>query len=236
MNKKLLGIIPARGGSKRIKNKNIRHFCGKPILAYTILAAQESNIFDHIHVSTNDSNILETAKNYGVKTDFLRSEELSDDNTALFPVLRYVIDCYEQRNIYFDHVALLMPTMPLVTGELLAKAYRHFVSKNTDLPLLAVTPYDAPIESSYILGSDGKLIPQNPDLFEMRSQDLVPKYHDAGCFVFYTCEYIKSKEDRMASCYDFMGYPISREIATDINTEEDWTFAEMLYYAKQNMR
>lgn len=229
MKNKLLGIIPARGGSKRIPNKNIRSFCGKPLIQYTIDAAVNSGIFEYIHVSTDSNEIAKIASQAGANIDFMREANLACDHTPLFPVIKWVLEKLEL-NHSFDHVALLMPTMPLITDTHLKEAYSTFINTDQQAPLLGVVPYSAPIEWAYRMDpKSNQLHPSQPGMFEIRSQDLEQKYHDAGCFVFYKKEYILSKSDNMASDFDFRGYVIPREHAIDINDENDWRLAEILF-------
>ena len=111
---KRLAVIPARGGSKRIHKKNIKTFCGKPIISYSLEAAESSNLFDTIHVSTDCNEIAEVVTKLGYSIDFLRDPNLADDMTPIMPVLKWVISEYESRNIYFDEVVLLMPCSPMI--------------------------------------------------------------------------------------------------------------------------
>ena len=111
---KRLAIIPARGGSKRIKNKNIKDFCGKPIIKYTINAAIESKLFDKIHVSTESNLIKEVVEKCGLSVDFMRPNELSDDFTVLMPVISFVLETYKKQNIIFDEIWILMACAPLI--------------------------------------------------------------------------------------------------------------------------
>ena len=111
---KRIAIIPARGGSKRIPNKNIRDFCGKPMISYALEAARDSALFDCIHVSTDSKKIAEATQKEGFDVDFMRTAELSDDHTPIMPVLKYVLEQYIDRGKYFDEVVLIMACAPLI--------------------------------------------------------------------------------------------------------------------------
>ena len=101
---KRLAVIPARGGSKRIKNKNIKNFCGKPIINYVINSAVKSNLFDKIHVSTESELVKEVVEKNGLYIDFMRPKELSDDFTPIMPVILSVIETYQKKKIQFDEI------------------------------------------------------------------------------------------------------------------------------------
>ena len=110
----ILVIIPARGGSKRIKNKNIKNFCGKPMINYIIDEALESKLFEKIHVSTDCLEIKEIVQKNNLKIDFMRPSSLADDHTPIMPVLSYVIKKYFEKNLYFDEIWLLYACSPLI--------------------------------------------------------------------------------------------------------------------------
>src|SRR5437588_12412635 len=121
-----IAVIPARGGSKRIKHKNIVDFCGRPLLTYSLAAAAESKLFDVVHVSTEDRAIADVAARYGYPPEFLRDEALADDHTGVIPVLRWVLERYAERGRNFDAVCLLMPTAPLIDADDLKGALAMF--------------------------------------------------------------------------------------------------------------
>ena len=128
---KRLAIIPARGGSKRIKRKNIRNFCGSPIIEYSIRAAIESNIFKKIHVSSEDEEIIKITEGLGIKCDFKRPTYLSDDYTPIVPVMKYVVDKYKSIGLAFDEIWMLMPCSPFITSKILNEASKAFSNHNT---------------------------------------------------------------------------------------------------------
>ena len=112
-----LCVITARGGSRRIPRKNIRSFCGKPIIAYSIEAALESGLFGEVMVSTDDEEIAKVAKSYGASVPFVRSDEMSDDYATTADVLREVLAEYRNRGREFDVLCCIYPTAPFVTAE-----------------------------------------------------------------------------------------------------------------------
>src|SRR5947207_11884930 len=119
---KRIAIIPARGGSKRIVNKNIRDFCGKPMVAHVLGTAKASGLFDVIHVSTESTTIRRIVEDLGFRVDFLRPIELADDQTPIMPVLKYVADTFASRGQVFDQVWLLMACAPLIDSRDLNEA------------------------------------------------------------------------------------------------------------------
>ena len=120
---KPFAIITARGGSKRIPRKNIKNFCGKPILAYSIEAALESCLFDEVMVSTDSLEIAEIAKHYGASVPFMRSERTSNDYADTTDVLTEVIEMYAERGVEFDMFCCIYPTAPFITPQKLQESY-----------------------------------------------------------------------------------------------------------------
>ena len=180
-----LAIIPARGGSKRIKNKNIINFLGMPMIGYTLRACRESGLFDKIHVSTDSDTIKKTSENLGFSVDFMRAPELADDHTPLMPVLHSVVREYAKLGQDFDTVSMIMPCAPLLEASDLIQAYRVFEQHRPRKPLMAVAPFPVPVEWAYKRLENGELVPVTPGAYAIRSQDLGKKYYDTGTFYFY---------------------------------------------------
>ncbi|WP_239650462.1 pseudaminic acid cytidylyltransferase [Anaerovibrio lipolyticus] len=183
-------IITARGGSKRIPKKNIKDFCGKPIIAYSIEAALESNLFDEVMVSTDSEEIAEVAKRYGAKVPFMRSEKNSDDYATTDDVLQEVISKYEKLGQSFDTMCCIYPTAPFVTGDNLKQAHKVFATSEADM-LESVVKFSFPPQRAFVL-RDGQLEYRYPECAPMRSQDLEDWYHDAGQFYFYDVDKFKT--------------------------------------------
>jgi pseudaminic acid cytidylyltransferase len=223
-----LAVIPARGGSKRIPQKNIRNFCGKPIIAYILEIVKKSNLFEVIHVSTDSELIANTVHDLGFSVDFMRPPELADDYTPVMPVLKYVHGEYLNRGHQFDQVWSLMPTSPFLELDDLIKADKLFVQSNEKYSLWGVTEYNAPIEWAFKREDDGRLIPVSPGSFATRSQDIEEKYYDVGSFALFSAKTVieshgSGRDDR------YMGYILPKHKAIDIDTLDDWVFAEALY-------
>ncbi len=231
---KRLAIIPARGGSKRIKNKNIKNFCGEPIINYIINTARESKLFNKIHVSTECNLIKEVVEDNGLAIDFMRPETLSDDFTPLMPVISFVLKTYISMEYQFDEVWLLMACAPLIDKNDLISASKIYSAQNSNSikPLLAIAEYPVPVEWSFLKDKNNYMHPRFEDKSKIRSQDLPKSYYDSGTFVIYPSRIILESEKEVND-KGYIGYQLSRDKAIDIDTEEDWDFAEALYSLKE---
>ena len=183
MVKKSIAVIPARGGSKRIPHKNIKDFCGQPIIAYSIKAALDSGIFDEVMVSTDDHEIAAVAKKFGATVPFMRSAKTSDDFAITADVLAEVLDEYSKRGKSFDWFACIYPTAPFVTAKKLRAAFDTLKQSGADT-LNPVVKFSYPPQRAFVM-HDGFLVYKWPENYTRRSQDLEPFYHDAGQFYFY---------------------------------------------------
>ena len=229
---KSLAIITARGGSKRIPRKNIKEFCGKPIIAYSIEAALESGAFDTVMVSTDDEEIAEIARRYGAEVPFMRSEATSNDTATTSDVLIEVLNTYEARGEKFDVAACIYPTAPFITSDRLREAVEMLTGKRTGNEADTVIPvvrYSYPPQRAYEI-RDGYLEFRAPEYMDTRSQDLTPWYHDAGQFyVFKTDSFLKT---RRITAGKILPMEIPETEVQDIDTAEDWKLAELKYSMK----
>ena len=225
MRKKAIAIITARGGSKRIPRKNIKEFCGKPIISYSIEAAIESGVFDEVMVSTDDEEIAEIAKKYGAKIPFIRSEATSNDFATTADVIKEVVECYEDLNYDFKYICCIYPTAPFVTAEKLKKAIELLEESEVESVMPVTTFSFPPMRGMYI--DDGNLNYVYPEYSKMRSQDIKPMYHDCGQF------YCINKEAFMESGKLVMNNTkpiiVDEMEVQDIDTESDWKLAEIKY-------
>jgi pseudaminic acid cytidylyltransferase len=228
---KRLAIIPARGGSKRIPNKNIRDFCGQPMITQVLGMARASGLFAKLHVSTESESIRDVAAQFGFPPDFLRPAELADDHTPIMPVLRHAAQEYVKRGEHFDEVWLLMACAPLIDAKDLVSAARLFQESGGQKPLLAVSEYPAPIEWAFSRGDNGELTPVQAGMFALRSQDLEKRYFDAGSFAIFPTSRVLESEGA-GSDRGFIGYPLAKGTAIDIDDEQDWQLAEAIYRVK----
>ena len=198
--KKAVAIITARGGSKRIPHKNIRDFCGRPILSYSIRAALESGAFDEVMVSTADDEIVRVARQWGAAVPFLRSQDTSGDYASTDDVILEVIRDYEKQGIHFERFCCLYPTAPFLTAQRLREAMALLDTAESVMPVVA---------------------------FSTRSQDLEKMYHDCG--QFYACRTDAFLRDGTTDVADLVPIYLTDLEVQDIDTEEDWEIAELKY-------
>ena len=220
-----IAIITARGGSKRIPKKNIKDFCGKPIIAYSIEAALKSELFDEVMVSTDSEEIAGISKQYGAKVPFMRSATTSNDFAVTADVLAEVLDRYRNVGKNFDAVLCLYPTAPFVTAERLKDAYAKFILAKPD-SLMSVVRFDFPPQRAVVI-RDGRIEFQSPEYALTRSQDLEPLYHDCGQFYILDTESF-SKHHALVMP-NTAPYIIPDEEVQDIDNESDWLIAEAKY-------
>lgn len=220
-----LAIITARGGSKRIPRKNIKEFCGKPILAYSIEAALMSGVFDAVMVSTDDQEIAQVAKEYGAEVPFMRSADNANDFATTKDVVREVIEAYQKNGQEFDQLCCIYPTAPFVTPKGLKEAMELLNTPGTQ-GTMPVVRFSFPPQRSLII-EEGSLRPKWPENTLKRSQDLEPMYHDAGQFY---CLDVKSflEQDTMVPAVTAPIVLSDLEVQ-DIDNEEDWKLAELKY-------
>lgn len=227
---KKIAIITARGGSKRIPRKNIREFCGKPILAYSIEAAVKSGIFDTVMVSTDDEEIAEVAKQYGAEVPFYRSAETANDFATTNDVLLEVLAEYERRGEKFDMGVCIYPTAPFVTAEKLRSAVEQLEQSDADT-LIPVVAFSYPPQRAMIV-KDGKLVFEYPEYLDSRSQDLVPHYHDVGQFYVFRTEAFRRNQKLMVG--NILPLIVSELEVQDIDNLTDWEIAEIKYRMMTN--
>ena len=220
-----LAIIPARGGSKRIPHKNIRYFLGKPIIAYSILSAIRSEIFDEVMVSTDSNEIAEIAKEYGAVIPFMRSDIASDDYSTTADVLLEVLSNYKRRGKTFDRLCCIYPTAPFVTPEKLCAAYRLLLQQYTDAIIPVVAFSYPPLRGLVLDDSFVKL--KWPENLNTRSQDLEAIYHDCGQFYFVRTEAFLNEKTLL--CKKTVPMILSENEVQDIDNEIDWKLAELKY-------
>ena len=221
---KNIAIITARGGSKRIPKKNIKEFCGKPIIAYSIEAALNSGIYDVVMVSTDSEEIAEIAKKYGAQVPFLRSEKTSNDFATTRDVLDEVIDEYKKRGQSFDVMTCIYPTAPFVTAQKLKDAVTQLSEGDADWAM-PVTAYSFPPQRAMVI-RDGGLEYQYPEYKNTRSQDLEPIYHDCGQFYVYKIDVYSGAKQGSGKVLPLI---TPEEETQDIDNISDWIMAEIKY-------
>lgn len=215
-----LAIIPARGGSKRIPEKNIIPFHGKPLISYSIDIARKSGLFKEIMVSTDDEKIARISEEYGAEVPFFRSEKNSDNFSTLSDVVDEVISVYKEKNHSFKYVCCILPTAPLVSFENLKKGYELMLGGEYS-SVRPVVRFSYPIQRAFTL-KNGKVKFMYPENARVRSQDLEPAFHDAGQFYWMYFEKGMNQEERGA-------FEISELEAQDIDNKTDLKLAEIKY-------
>ncbi|MEP3562685.1 MAG: pseudaminic acid cytidylyltransferase [Marinobacter sp.] len=223
-----LAIIPARGGSKRIPRKNIKEFCGKPMIAWSIEAARESGCFDHIIVSTDDPEIAAVAEEYGAKVPFTRPPELADDHTATRPVINHAIQEVSRLWGMPEYVCCLYATSPFMLAEDLKQAFTKLRDSNADF-VFSAGRFPYPIKRGFRVNDAGRVERLWPEHRYTRSQDLEETYHDAGQFYWGKTNAFLNLGDPMSEAG--VAYVLPGTRVHDIDTQEDWAVAELLFRA-----
>lgn len=220
-----IAIITARGGSRRIPKKNIKMFCGKPIIAYSIEAAFRSGIFSEVMVSTDSEEIAEIAREYGASVPFMRSAQTADDYATTADVLLEVLDQYNNIGKKFTYMCCIYPTAPFVTGDKLKEAL-NLLKENGSIEAMPMVAFSYPPQRAFII-KEGYAEYKEKKYIKTRSQDLEKIYHDAGQFYFYDiAKYLKTKgkiEDNISPII------VSEMEVQDIDNEDDWKLAELKY-------
>lgn len=219
----MLAIITARGGSKRIPKKNVKEFCGQPILAYSIKAALASGVFDEVMVSTDSEEIAEVARRFGASVPFMRSEATSNDFATTADVLEEVLKTYKDNGKEFDSFACIYPTAPFVTGKKLAEAAALLDGADA---VISVVRFSFPPQRALVV-RDGNVAFQYPEYERARSQDLEPIYHDCG--QFYMCKSDIFLEKHSVILPKTRPYILPEEEVQDIDIQSDWEIAEAKY-------
>ena len=223
--KKSIAVIPARGGSKRIPRKNIKDFCGKPIIAYSIEAAIDSGVFDTVMVSTDDEEIAEISLKYGAEVPFLRSKETSSDFCILKDVLFEVLNKYKSLGIEYEILCCILPTAPFLTGQII-KAGMDLLSDKDTLAVMPLIEFPASPTGSLTI-NNGFIKVEHPELYLLRSQDLPKEYYDPGLFRYFKVkEFLNIGEWVMPNTAPIILKPMEVQ---DIDNPEDWKIAEIKY-------
>lgn len=222
-----IAVIPARGGSKRIPRKNIKPFCGKPMIAWSIAAAIDSGCFDRVLVSTDDDEIAEIATAYGAEAPFRRPADLSDDYTATVPVMAHAVR-WQQERAAMQRACCIYATAPFVRARDIRAGLEALADRRSDYAF-AVTTYAFPIERALRMDADARVTMVQPAYLSTRSQDLEEAYHDAGQFYWGTAE--AWLEERPIFSNAAVGVRLPRKRVQDIDTHEDWERAELVFRA-----
>ena len=221
-----IAIIPARGGSKRIPKKNIKNFCGRPMISYSIKAAIESNIFNHVIVSTDSEEIASIALKYGAEVPFLRPENISDDFATTADVMEHSVSWLKAKYNTINAACCLYATAPLISYSDLINGYKIF-NESDWFYVFSATSFPFPIQRAIKKNNNGGIEMFQPNHFNTRSQDLEESFHDAGQFYFGTPSAWLNKEKIFQKKSEILLLP--RWKVQDVDTLEDWDNVEKLY-------
>ena len=220
-----IAIIPARGGSTRVPRKNIRDFCGKPVIYYSIQAALQSGIFDEVMVSTDDEEIAQIAREAGASVPFMRSAKNSDSFATTRAVLIEVLEEYEKRGQKFDTMACIYPCAIFVTPEKLRKAMQMMNETPGANAVTPVAAFSSPPQRAMVI-KEGFLTYAYPEYINTRTQDLETIYHDCGQFYFWK---VDDYVNNTTGIWNTVPYVMPEEETQDVDNESDFRIAEMKY-------
>ncbi len=222
---KVVAVIPARSGSKRIPRKNIKKFHGKPLIAYSIEVALSSKLFDKVVVSTDDEEIASIAKAYGADVPFIRPKELSDDFTGTDEVVIHTLECLRDRGEVFDYACTIYATAPLLQKKYLVEGFEK-LKNSTAIHAFSTTSMPFPIQRTFKIDKDGRCEMFMPEHYMTRSQDLEEAYQDAGQFYWTK---LNEESDEIMFGKESIPIVLPRHLVQDIDTLEDWKRAEIMY-------
>jgi|LauGreDrversion4_2_1035121.scaffolds.fasta_scaffold15569_4 pseudaminic acid cytidylyltransferase len=223
-----VAVLPARGGSKRIPRKNLRDFCGMPMLSWPITTALESRCFDRVIVSTDDEEIAQVARGLGAEVPFLRPTELADDYTPTLPVIVHAIETLTDQGVEPAMVCCLYPTAAFVQAEDLRRGMEILLAEGCDYAV-SVTDYAYPVQRALRVTEAGRIAMALPEYLATRSQDLPLRLHDAGQFYWgRTAAWTAGKALLSDAAAPVL---LPRHRVQDIDTEQDWERAEWLFRA-----
>ncbi|MGI9390292.1 MAG: pseudaminic acid cytidylyltransferase [Boseongicola sp.] len=223
-------LIPARGGSKRIPRKNIREFNGKPLIAWSIETAFSAGVFSRVIVSTDDDEIADVARDFGAEVPFERPAELSDDHTATIAVVRHSLDWLEGEGTLPEKLCCLYATAPFARPTDIQAGMELLSDAEFAIP---VTTYPYPIQRALLVSDETRLNMIEPANYDIRSQDLPEAWHDAGQFYCGRTNAWRSTDRLLGPTAAAIKIPRWR--VQDIDTEEDWTRAEIYFRVLSEM-
>jgi len=225
-----IAVIPARGGSKRIPRKNIKLFHGLPVIAYAIKAAKESEIFDEVFVSTDDEEIAEIAMSFGATIPWMRSKDLSDDYATTVSVMQDAVKKLETNLVELENICCIYPATPLLKPSFLSQGLEILESGDWNY-VFSASKADTPPQRFFSLGTSKAVELLFPEYEATRTQDLANFYHDAGQFYWARKSSWESGLPIFSSQSTILEIP--SESAFDIDTPEDWHYAEALFNLKK---
>lgn len=231
MKDKILAIIPARSGSKGLPHKNIKKLDGKPLIAYTIEAAQKSNLFIDIFVSTDSEEYAEISKNFGAIVPFLRDENLANDNSKISDVIINVLEKLKKMGKEYDYFMLLQPTSPLRTEEDILNSYNFLKMKNGNSVITVCEAEHSPLWMNTL--SENLCLDNFLESTNKNRQELEQYYRINGAIYLTNVEYYKKfKNFYKDKSY---AYIMDREKSIDIDTKLDFIVAEAILKYKNKI-
>lgn len=228
---KNLAIIPARSGSKRIPGKNIKSFLGKPLLGWTIENTKNVKIFDEVIVSTDSQSIAELAISYGASIPFMRSQDSANDFSTLSDVLSEVLLEYQKLNIEVLSLCCILPTAVFASSNLIERGMMMMYQHQCD-SVIPVIKYGHPIQRALSIQND-LLRFKYPEFCSTRTQDLESSFFDSG--MFYCVNVAAFLANNQIFMKNTIGMEVPEKFAQDIDTDEDWKYAEIKYQVMQQI-
>ena len=225
-----IAVIPARGGSKRIPRKNIKEFCGKPMIAWAIITALESRLFDQVIVSTDDEEIGAISRKWGAETPFPRPAELADDLTPTAPVIAHVIKACLEKGLEIEYACCIYPCAPFLQVDDLLIAFDLLEHNNADF-VYPVTEYAHPIQRAMRQLPSGRMQFINSENELTRTQDLEKLYHDSGQFYWGR---VSAWLGHRRMHTDGLGMTIPSWRVVDIDSMDDWNRAEEIFKVRNH--
>ena len=226
---KILGLIPARGGSKGVPRKNIKLLLGKPLIAYTIEQALSSLLLNQVILSTDDHEIASIAKDYGLEVPFMRPEELATDEATTFDVVKHTLDYFQSEGKIFDAVCILQVTSPYRPSGSIDESINAFIkSKPDSLISVRKIPDEYNPQWAFKMSHNNRLetFSDEKEIISRR-QDLPIYYHRDGAIYITLIDTIKNKGSLLGET--ILSYPIDSPKLINIDTEEDWDEAERFF-------
>jgi pseudaminic acid cytidylyltransferase len=227
-----IAIIPARSGSTRIRNKNVHPICGRPMMAYPLAAAQQSGLFDKIHVSTDSEHYASIAGELGFPVDFLRPPDLSQGHSPMREALRQVLRTYDAQSVHYDEICMLYATAVLLDGDDLRAGHALFEQHNGQSVVLAVGRFAAPLERAMTIDADDMLRWRTPANRLLHSQDCLPAYFHGAAFLFFSRASLF--DEVLPEDEEYVPYILPATKAVDIDEPEHLELAELLLRGRQH--
>ncbi|MFT6901227.1 MAG: CMP-N,N'-diacetyllegionaminic acid synthase [Colwellia sp.] len=225
--KKVLAIIPARGGSKRLPRKNVLPLCGKPLIVWSIEAAQQSSYIDKIMVSTDDAEIAKIAEQYGAEVPFIRPSKLASDVASTIDVIIHAVNYYKANGEKYDYVMILQPTSPLRSSRHISGAIKLLQEKKADAIISVCETEHSPLWANTLSESSSLELFLREEIKNKRSQDL-PKYYRLNGAIYLINVINLLAEKTMFISNNIYAYKMNKKSSVDIDEDLDFLFAECI--------